>query len=234
MFSIGRRLVGSRHGHYGARYRALQTAAQKSLTCGEPLLQPQNYFGLYTRYGWYTVPKTHYAPVWTEKNVTKAVESAFSDIQKNPRPILEVQKVVDQWSDSVDISQKPAVVKNTLKEKARKKEDTLYKSQLRGLNRASSKQTTSAADRITFTHAWNYYLSVNMLKYEGGLRRAAKAEIASQWNVLPAEEKEECRKAYAELLEDGKDIFRGKIVTIEEKKQKTRRKTTKEDPKLDT
>lgn len=183
------------------------------------------------------VPKTHFSPDWTEEKVTEAVESAFPNIKTSPSPLLKVQKVVDQWAATVDLSGKPIVVKNTNKEKARKKDDILYRSQLRGLTRAATKKDAQPADRVTFTHAWNYYLSINMLKHGEGGRRAAKAKIAEMWNVLPVEEKEECRKAYAALLEEGKDIYRGRIVTIEEKRRKSPKKKTskkKLDKKEDT
>lgn len=197
--------------------------------------RPQAFYGIHTQYGWFLIPKEYYAYRWTAQNIHKSIESRYPDIAKKPQSHEALQRIVDQWGAETDLTQKPAVRKLTRADIEKQQREALYRSQLREEPKDSSTNKNQSRERsivrkrnpgtITFTHAWNYFFSVTNPKYKHLGRKEARKEVAQEWNAMTTDEKEEYRGAYAELLAEGKDVYRGRIVPKDEKLRKQRKIT---------
>lgn len=220
-----------------------RTAATKQVEFIPSILaveKPSDFHAINTAYGWFIIPKAFYAYRWTTLNINKAIEEKFPDIKEVPRSYDVLQKVVDEWGQNVDLSTKPAMAKTTRADIKKQKDDALYRTQLKEDVPALAPTTTSkqvAAPKkrarlgtVTFIHAWNYYFSITHPKYSHLDKKESRREIANEWNAMTTEEKDEYREAYANLLSEGKDIHKGKIVSREEKlkKQTKKKKVTTE------
>lgn len=72
-------------------------------------------------------------------------------------------------------------------------------------------------EAVTFTNAWNYYMTVNYNKYSALPSKEARQRVGTDWRQLSLDEKEYFRQEYGKLLNLGKDILHGKIVDKEVK-----------------
>ncbi|CUM50932.1 uncharacterized protein AC631_01328 [Debaryomyces fabryi] len=228
---------------YGVLAKAgYRTAASKPIEFLPSRLvveKPYNFHAIHTNYGWFIIPKPYYAYRWTTLNIHKAIEDRYPDIKEVPRSHEVLQEVVDDWGRTVDISTKPIMTKTTRADIKKQKDEALYRTQLKedipSLS-ISSKQTAVPKKRsrlgtVTFIHAWNYYFSITHPKYSHLDKKESRREIANEWNALTTEEKDDYREAYANLLNDGKDIHKGKIVSREEKLKKQSKKKKKSEDK---
>lgn len=188
--------------------------------------RPNDFYGLVTNFGWFVVPKPYYAYRWTTRLLDQEIKKAYPDIQKNPRSRDEVQSVIDKWVESVKPHDVPAVSKPTKADLERQKNEDLYRQQLKEdevvdgpvlekKRKVRYKRTSRGS--VTFIHAWNYFYSVTHPRYAHLGKAEARKEVTGIWNSMTTDEKETYRESYAKLLEEGKDVFRGKIVLKEEK-----------------
>lgn len=217
-----------------ARYR-VSSKDSKYLLSSLLKERPQAFYSIHTQYGWFIIPKEYYAYRWTAQNIQQSIENRYPDIVEKPRSHEALQEVVDQWGRETDLTQKPAVRKTTKADIEKHHLEALYRSQLREESREDTSSKKSTRERtvvrkrnpgtITFTHAWNYFFSVSNPKYKHLGRKEARKEVAQEWNNMTTDEKEEYRGAYAELLAEGKDVYRGNIVPKEEKLKKQKKTT---------
>ena len=151
---------------------------------------------------------------------------SFPDIKSRKPSILELQKVVDEWTKSVVLKEVPKTKKTTKAELEKAKDDVLYRLQLRADTSSPRKpkgtvrKKTISEGGLNYTHAWNYFYSTTYPQFSKTMPwKEAVGKVKEMWQELRIEEKEEYREKYAQLLREGKDIFRGKVVTIEEKEK---------------
>ncbi|ABN66380.1 predicted protein [Scheffersomyces stipitis CBS 6054] len=217
---------------------------------------PNEFCAVHTNYGWFTVPLHYYGYDWTSNHINKLVEDSFPDIAENPRDKFVIQQKVDEWIPSVDTSIIPKSHKLTKREGQKIKKEELYRKQLKvEIEPKASKDSKSAsanekktiasmpeesskevkediAGIVSYTQTWNYYFSLKYAKSEEPYLIARK-NISQSWASLSPATKEKYRLEYAQLLLSGRDIYKGKIITIEEKEKKNQsfakyKKTLKE------
>lgn len=187
---------------------------------------PDNYHATFTKYGWFLVPKTHFANQWTLKQLEEVLlkQQEISSLEGpiglgDPR-YEQLQEKIDEWVSATKVSDVPKVAAKTAKEKREAANRDLYVKQSMGHTTQRNKDSSGqkpTIERVTFTHAWNYYRSVQGIeRRERGESLDAKL-IAETWRSMGLHEKNQYRQRYAELLELGKDIFRGQIVDKEYK-----------------
>lgn len=234
-------------GIFQRTYRRLSYSSSELLR-----VKPVDFNALHTNYGWVLIPKTHFAYRWTKQHIHKEIEEKYPDIGKNTYTNAEIQEVVDKWIKTVDIDEKPSSTKLKKADIRKQKEESMYRAQLReefyedemekttGSPKAkdatikkTKKRTKNEA--ITFIHAWNYFFSVKHPNYSHLGKVNARKEISQEWNMMTVEEKEVYREEYSKLLAKGMDIYKGKIVTREEKLKKLPKHKRKPlESKLDT
>lgn len=220
--------------------RSLQTILRRNISSKSSSLvkvKPNNFNAIATNYGWFVVPKTHYGFRWTIPRIHSAIQEKYKDPASVPKDIATLQAVVDEWVEKVDLSQKPEALKMNRKEIRRLKDEAIYRSQLKDNDVTTEPQDRlqdpisvkktrrkSNMDRVTFIHAWNYFFSLQHNRYSHLPTKESRKEISNEWNSLSVEEKEAYRESYSDLLKEGKDVYRGKIVTREEKLKRSTQK----------
>lgn len=200
--------------------------------------KPGLFLGVHTPYGWFVVPKEFWAPRWTSLQIIKALESLFPNIKTEKPSHLQMQHAIDDWGQSVDINSKPEMNKPTRAELKQQRERALYRQQLRddldGVAETTDKPEAKSSrqgmklEGVTFIHAWNYFFSLMHPKYRHLPVKESRKEISNIWNSLTGEQKEDYREEYANLLSEGKDVYRGQIVTREEKLKRSPKKKTQQ------
>lgn len=206
--------------------QAATKSAKSNVSSAWVNTRPNDFYGLVTNFGWFVVPKPYYAYRWTTRLLDQEIKNAYPDIQKNPRSHDELQSVIDKWVQSVKPHDVPAVSKPTKADLERQKNEDLYQQQLKEdeivdgpvletKRKVRYKRTSRGS--VTFIHAWNYFFSVTHPQYAHLGKTEARKEVTGIWNSMTTDEKEAYRESYSRLLEEGKDIFRGKIVLKEEK-----------------
>ncbi|RLV83148.1 hypothetical protein JA9_003054 [Meyerozyma sp. JA9] len=198
---------------------------------------PQDNYAINSKYGWFLVPKTHYAPRWTANAINQVIEENISEDSEKAGDLESLQKLVDEWAETVNIEEKPKVEKKTRADAKRQKDQALYRSQIREdvvrqadptvKSKPTPRVKISSAGAVSFTHAWNYYLATHHKQYMQLGTKEARKIVASNWNLLSVDDKEHYRQEYADLLKQGKDIYKGEIVSKEEKLERTRKKKKK-------
>ena len=220
-----------------AGYRTAASKPIEFLPSHLVVQKPYDFHAIHTNYGWFIIPKSYYAYRWTTLNIHKAIEDRFPDIKDVPQSHEMLQKVVDDWAQKADLSTKPIMTKTTRADIKKQKEDALYRTQLKEdipslvapLKQTAVPKKRSKLGTVTFIHAWNYYFSITHPKYSHLDKKESRREIANEWNAMTTEEKDDYREAYANLLNEGKDIHKGKIVSREEKLKKQPKKKKKND-----
>lgn len=199
--------------------------------------KPHDHYAINCKYGWFLIPKTHFAPRWTAKAINKVIEDNIVEDSKEAKDLESLQKLVDEWAETVDLKEKPKVEKKTRADVKRQKDQALYRSQIREdivkqadpsvKSKPTPRLKLLTANAVSFTHAWNYYLATHHKLYLHLGTKEARKQVAHDWNLLSVDDKEHYRQEYAALLEQGKDIYKGEIVSKEEKLERTRKKTKK-------
>lgn len=197
--------------------------------------KPDNYFSAYTKYGWFLVPKHVFSDGWTQTKINLVLrklpelKGVKSDTILFDDPRYEkLQEAVDQWAESVDRKDVPAAPLAKLPKKRKEEEDQMeYIRQSLGSHRTVVKNgetvySSEKHERVTFTHAWNYFRSLYALSPE--TKKMTITEVAQKWKVMDTFEKDKYRLKYIELLKSGKDTYRGKIMDKSEKDEIVRRK----------
>lgn len=206
--------------------QAATKSAKTDLSSAWVKTQPSDFYGLLTNFGWFVIPKPYYSYRWTTRLLDQEIKKAYPDIHKNPRSRDELQSVIDKWVQSVNPHDVPTVSKPTKADLERQKNEDLYRQQLKeeevvdGSDQETKRKVRykrTSRGRVTFIHAWNYFFSVTHPQYAHLGKSEARKEVTGIWNSMTTDEKEAYRESYAKLLEEGKDIFRGKIVPKEEK-----------------
>lgn len=215
--------------------RKLVLTRQFTQSCSATIWRkPRDNYAISSKYGWFLIPKTHFAPRWTTKAVNEAIEKKIKAGLVEEGNFEGLQDVVDAWAETTDLDNKPAVQKRTRADLQRLRDQALYRSQIKEnvdktlpikatakLGPRTRAPTTRA---VSFIHAWNYYLALHHKEHVHLGSKEARKQVAHQWNLLSDEEKESYREAYAELLEQGKDFYKGEIVSREEKLKRSRKK----------
>lgn len=187
---------------------------------------PEYFNGVYTRFGWVLVPKTHIARGWTQPRLNKYLEQEMGKKNKDePVDLDKVQVLVDKWASTVDLHGKPSIKKKSAAEVRYEENLKLFLQQLREEVKDGDKRTQRSArlkkivtsGDITFTHAWNYFMAKLYPKYSDLSEADARAKVGLTWRLMSMDEKDVYREEYSELLQLGKDIYRGKIVDREVK-----------------
>lgn len=190
---------------------------------------PELYNGVYTRFGWVLVPKTHCARGWTQSRLNEALEAKFGnpDAPGALLPsLLQVQLETDAWGARVDLAEKPvfrkrsaADVKHELDLKLfllQLREEGKYKGEKKRLRTSRVKRDISNGN-VTFTHAWNYFMAQSYPRFKHLSEAEARTAIGQEWRLMSMDEKDVYREEYSQLLQLGKDIYHGKIVDRETK-----------------
>lgn len=188
-----------------------------------------------TKYGWFIVPKKAHIPRWTSSQLEKTIDEKCADW--DDLSIDKLQLVVDMWSLQLQTKDIPKPERVTGSQRRQIEADALYQLQLReDMYEATTASTTEVPSKtksvarkksttINYRHAWNYFFSLMFHKYkkEGATKKELTDTVKNAWNELNAEDKERYRKDYENLIASGHDIYRSKIVTIEEKLALTRK-----------
>jgi len=185
-------------------------------------LSPENFNGVHTNFGWVLVPKTHVARGWTQPKLN---EYLLQHIQHDKPDLNEVQSLVDQWAASVDASSKPASKKKTAAEVRHEESLKLFLRQLkdeaakgdRKRQRVARVRKNTLSGEVTFTHAWNYFMAKQYPLQKHLPEAEARAKVGLMWRLMSMDEKDVYREEYSQLLQQGKDIYHGKIVDREVK-----------------
>lgn len=202
-----------------------------------------------TKYGWFIVPKKAHIPRWTSSQLEKTIDEQCADW--DDLSVDKLQLVVDVWSLQLLPKDIPKLERVTGSQRRQQEADALYKLQLREDMYEATTTATDTADvpsktksvakkkstTVNYRHAWNYFFSLMFHKYkkEGTTKKELTDTVKNAWNELNAEDKERYRKDYENLIASGHDIYRSKIVTIEEKlaltrKGKKKKKGTQPEP----
>lgn len=194
----------------------------KTVKLKDPINSPDAFNGVYTKYGWFLVPKTHLTRVWTQSEVVKAIEA--KDLQDSGYQAQ--QEVVDEWAENVDLKEKPKSVPRTAEQVRTEENIFLFRQQIKeeqhpeappGVERKRRITRNMNSSTITYTHAWNYFVTVMYPKFKDMTWKESRLQISQIWRQMSLEEKDNYREEYAELLHQGKDIHRGKIIDRAEK-----------------
>lgn len=193
---------------------------------------PELFHGVFTRFGWVLVPKTHCARGWTQARLNEALEAKFGNPEepKDPRecvPTLQqLQHETDLWSAAVDLAEKPVFKKRTAADMKHEvdlklfllqlREEGKYKGEKKRLRTSRVKRDISNGN-VTFTHAWNYFMAKSYPKFKHLSEAEARSSIGQEWRLMSMDEKDVYREEYSQLLQLGKDIYHGKIVDRETK-----------------
>lgn len=191
---------------------------------------PNLYVTIFTKYGWFAILPSVFSYKWTKEQIVEQLEARYPQIKedntKSKPSITELQLVVDEWSMTVDLKGVPKTKKATKAELEQARDDVLYRLQLRADTsrprkpKGTVRKKTVSDGSLNYTHAWNYFYSTTYPQFSGTMPwKEAVGKVKEMWQDLRIEEKEEYREKYAQLLREGKDIFRGKVVTIEEKEK---------------
>ncbi|ODV81961.1 uncharacterized protein CANTADRAFT_31337, partial [Suhomyces tanzawaensis NRRL Y-17324] len=193
---------------------------------------PSLFTTIHTPYGWVPVPKKCYSFKWTKDQLDLRIQAQYGTSSPS---LSELQQLVCDWASTVDTSVIPKTEKPTARELAQVKEDALYRSQLKfeiydgegnkngTVNKRPFLQKTTQGDKtvlrgtVNFTHAWNYFYLITYPQYSELPQGQGTKKVLALWNEMKMDEKEVYRQKYADLLKEGNDIYKGKIVTIEEK-----------------
>lgn len=191
-------------------------------TVAQCKISPEIFSGVYTKFGWVLVPKTHIARGWTQPRLNEYL----SEHLQSENPVFdEVQPLVDQWATSVDPSSKPTIKKKTAAEVRNEEGWRLFLQQLKEEQKLGEKKKLRAArikksvlsGDVTFTHAWNYFMAQQYPLHKHLSEAEARSKIGLIWRLMTMDEKDVYRQEYSQLLQQGKDIYHGKIVDREVK-----------------
>lgn len=190
-------------------------------------LHPELYNGVFTKFGWVLVPKTHCARGWTQSQLNEALEARFGHSADSKLPSFdEIQEAVDSWGATVDLNEKPVVKKKSAAELKHELDLKLFLQQLKQEGRYTGEKKRLRVSRVkrdisngdvTFTHAWNYFMAKSYPKYKHLPESDARSRIGLEWRLMSMDEKDVYREEYSQLLQLGKDIYHGEIVDRETK-----------------
>lgn len=195
-------------------WRRCYSAAASFASCKA---HPENFNGVFTKFGWVLVPKTHVARGWTQPRINEYLEQNVGDDKPD---LNSVQLWVDTWASSVDLAEKPAVKKKSAADVRHEQDLKLFLQQLREEAKrgekprqrvARVKKSVTSGD-VTFTHAWNYFMAKLYGQFKDLPEAEARAKVGLIWRLMSMDEKDVYREEYSQLLQQGKDIYHGKIV----------------------
>ncbi|GEQ72898.1 hypothetical protein JCM33374_g6586 [Metschnikowia sp. JCM 33374] len=132
-----------------------------SSTPAHSKLHPELFNGVFTKFGWVLVKKTHVARGWTQAQINEALEKTLGDPSDN-HDWNDIQEAVDDWTNRTCKKTVPQKKKKTLSEAKQEADMKIYLQQVR-FNEENTpvpasktemkpfKKTTS--DSVTFTNA---------------------------------------------------------------------------------
>lgn len=161
-------------------------------------------------------------------------------------PIPTLQKSVEEWCSKVSLKSKPKKHIISKSELENYQNEALYRQQLRdfddeandldlesetcdkiddtGAQTKTKSKTTrkpreprARNDQLTFTHAWNYFYGTTNAKYSHLPAKERRPKVLSEWQSMSVSDKEAIRLEYQDLINSGKDIYKGKVISREEK-----------------
>lgn len=219
-----------------ARWFSLLRRLWALKTLADVQLKPDNYQATITKYGWFLVPKTHVSDGWTLAELNKVLEKLpeLKD-QDDKAPLTfedpryeKVQEKIDEWADTVDLKKMPKVAVQTAKQKREAANQMLYIKQSLGHTQSRPKSggadTRAKHERVTFTHAWNYFRSIKGSEFREKGEPNDLKKISKMWAQLSYNEKNVYREQYVELLKQGKEVFQGELVDRRVKEEFNQRK----------
>ncbi|CAK7902972.1 hypothetical protein CAAN1_16S01750 [[Candida] anglica] len=209
-----------------------------------PHTHPNDFLGIHTSYGWYFIPKEFYAFDWTIPMLEQRLKEACKDIDStkltaSDRSRLQ-EEVVDVWSKTADLNDKPIHTKKSKKDIEQQRKDREYRAQLKenpksfseGIMDEDGHPLTSSnsmatkeksTNSLNFTDAWNYFYAIKSNEADDlENKKVLQKRLALEWNSKSLAEKQKYREAYASLISEGKDIHRGEIVSVNAKKKAKR------------
>lgn len=171
---------------------------------------PDLYRAVLTTAGWLAIPKELSARVWLLAQVSAAIAGATD--------FALMQRTADAWAAATSPSLVPKLKKPTRVEISQAEELLAYKAQIRGGKPpgAETRRKRPVDAGITFTHAWNFYMAQQWKLFDMPSKEK-RAHIALLWRNLSVDQKDYWREQYQELLELGRDIYKGAIVSREAK-----------------
>lgn len=199
--------------HFARLSRSYTVAASFALSKAHP----ENFNGVFTKFGWVLVPKTHIARGWTQPRLNEFLEL---NLKQELPELNEIQSLVDTWASQVDLVDKPSVKKRSAADVRHEQDLKLFLQQLReeAQKGEKSRQRVTRVKRqvsngdVTFTHAWNYFMAKQYAQFKDLPESEARAKVGSMWRAMSMDEKDVYREEYSQLLQQGKDIYHGKIV----------------------
>lgn len=193
--------------------RRLYSVVPLAAQCAE---HPEKFNAVNTKFGWVLVPKTHVARGWTQPRLNEYLSEHSTD--GNPT-LDQIQLLADSWVANTSSSEKPATRKRTQVDIQHDEDLKLYLQQLReelaqkvGIRARRVKKDMTTND-VTFTHAWNYFMTQKYPVYKRTRTEAeARALVGNEWRSMSMDEKDVYREEYLALIQLGKDILHGAIV----------------------
>lgn len=185
---------------------------------------PNNIDAVCTSYGWFLVPKKYVSRGWTESQLDQLLLKIpglkLGETISSEDSIFEkAQEEIEKWVEQTKKSDIPNPEIETALTRKKAAEQALYITQYLGnsLQRKDGAMVESRPkeERVSFTHAWNYFRSIcgNEFRKEDG--KIDQQAIVLKWKSMSKIEKNEYREAYMKVLQEGKEVFMGKIVTRE-------------------
>lgn len=190
-----------------------------------------------TTYGWVKVLESHVAKHWTTAEIDKAIQQELGS-KADKADKYEIQRIAEKWQNLLNKKSVPKIKprakaeasatrasESLFREQLRPEEIRLCAGTLRGLYRlrpiVPNPVILGPVLTLSVLHAWNYYVARHYKDYSHLSDREARMAVAAAWNNMSLEEKNEYKEEYRTLLNQGKDILKGKIVDRETKLKAT-------------
>lgn len=174
------------------------------------------------------MPKKYMSRGWTETQIEQLLLEIPSikegDLLKpEDSRYEEAQEKIEQWVENTKKSDIPSPEIETAQTKKKAADQALYITQYLGnsLQRKDGAMVENRPkeERVSFTHAWNYFRSIHGLEFRKEDGKIDQQAIVLKWKSMSKIEKNDYREAYIKVLKEGKEVFMGKIVTKEFKEE---------------
>ncbi|OBA20473.1 hypothetical protein METBIDRAFT_22916, partial [Metschnikowia bicuspidata var. bicuspidata NRRL YB-4993] len=203
--------------------------------------RPDLYNGVFTKFGWVLVKKTHVVRGWTQLQLNQVLEEKLGE-PLDQHDWDTVQQYADEWVRTANANQVPKLKRRTMADKSREEDMKLYLQQLRydeteEISADDEKRRKRRLDgtkeikqhkeinknAVSFTNAWNYYMAVTYKTHENLSPKERRVKVGTDWRQMSMDQKEVYRQDYTRLLNLGKDVLHGEIVDQEVKLKATQK-----------
>ncbi|KAK7680481.1 hypothetical protein QCA50_016480 [Cerrena zonata] len=194
------------------------------LSIKESKVDPNSFRGVYTKHGWFLVPRSHYNPRWIIDKIEKRLDEKYEPNANT----YELQNKVDELIGAISKKDVPKRVKQTKQEREAIESDSLYVKQLKDegeqeldiedITKVRTIRRRNTNGNPTYTHAWNYYYTSNNSKYPHLPPKEVRRKVGADWSELPQSSRRQWLDDYIALIESGFDIHREYLVVMKAQK----------------